>query len=72
MSVSSLRTGGIIPIKAADLHHDNIERVTKLALERSGRSLEEVGGIAVTIGPGLKVCLFEGISFAKKLAKEAK
>ena len=70
--MSSLRTAGISPVKAADIHHSNIESVTNLALERSGRSLDEIGGIAVTVGPGVGLCLSEGISFAKRLAKEAK
>ena len=61
-----------MPLKAADLHRDNIERVTQMALERSGRSLDEVGGIAVTVGPGMKPSLHEGIQFARKLAQESK
>ena len=46
--------------------------VTNMALERSGRSLEEVGAIAVTVGPGMVLCLDEGIKFAKELALRAK
>lgn len=67
----SFRTGGIVPIKASIMHRDNLESVTNLALERSGRSLDEIGCVAVTIGPGLQSCLREGIGFAKKLAKES-
>ena len=64
------RTGGIVPKRAADLHKEKIEEVVTLALERSGRSLRNVAGIAVTVGPGLKMCLHEGIKFAKMLAKK--
>ncbi len=61
----------MIPDKASELHLLNLQRITEQALERSGRSLKEIGGIAVTVGPGLKACLWEGVKFARKLAKEA-
>lgn len=66
------RTGGIIPSVAAALHRENLERVTKLALERSGMEVGEVAAIAVTMGPGLAICLSEGVTFAKELARKAR
>ena len=66
------RTGGIIPIVAAALHRENLERVTQLALERSGIEVDEVLAIAVTMGPGLATCLSEGVAFAKELARKAR
>lgn len=41
-------------------------------MQRSGLSLPDVAGIAVTVGPGLKICLYEGIRYVKRLAKEHK
>ena len=61
-----------MPLKAAALHKQYLEEVTNMALKKSGRTLEEIGAIAVTVGPGLKPCLLEGIKYAKELASKAK
>ena len=61
-------TGGVVPIVAADLHRDNLQKVTNLALERSGLQIEDIDTIAVTVGPGLALCLWAGLDFAKSLA----
>ena len=64
-----LSTGGIVPIVAADLHRDHLQRVTDAALRESGLHLEEVSVVAVTVGPGLALCLQAGLEFVKSLAK---
>ena len=61
-----------MPHRASELHNENLDRITSLALEQSGRRLEEVAGIAVTVGPGLALCLKEGINYARKLAIKAR
>ena len=53
---------------AADLHRNNLQRVTDLALEGSGLQIENIDIIAVTVGPGLALCLQAGLEFAKSLA----
>ena len=63
------RTGGVVPVVAADLHRDNLQRVTDLALEESGLQIEDVDVIAVTVGPGLALCLQAGLEFVKSLVE---
>eukprot|EP00741_Cyanophora_paradoxa_P003604 tig00000093_g3501.t1 len=62
--------GGIVPALARDAHAENIDRVISTALERSGKSIEEIDAIAVTTGPGLSICLKVGVMAAKRLAAE--
>ena len=54
---------------AADLHRDNLQRVTDLALEESGLQMEDIDVIAFTMGPGLALCLWAGRDFVKSLAQ---
>ena len=65
-----LRTGGIVPHVAGQLHHQNLESVTSSALEKSGCGMEDVSVVAVTVGPGLAPCLKAGLSFAKEIAQK--
>ena len=62
------RAEGIIPRVARKYHQQNIEEVVHRALEQSGRSLEEVGGVAVTVCPGMRSCLDVGLDYARELA----
>ena len=55
---------------AADLHRQNIQTVTNLALEKSGLQLEDIDIIAVTVGPGLALCLQAGLDFVRSTAKK--
>jgi N6-L-threonylcarbamoyladenine synthase len=64
--------GGVVPELASREHLDRIAPVVSSALEEAGVSLEEVGGIAVTEGPGLIGSLLVGLSFAKSLALVAR
>ena len=59
-----------MPVVAADLHRDNLQSVTDAALRESGLHLEDVDVVAVTVGPGLALCLQAGLEFVKSLARE--
>jgi len=60
--------GGVVPEIASRRHIELIEPVMKEALDVAGLGLKDLGGIAVTQGPGLVGALLVGISFAKSLA----
>lgn len=60
--------GGVFPTVAKQAHKENIDRVVELALKRAGVTMQEIGAVAVTQGPGLAPALEVGISKAKQLA----
>jgi N6-L-threonylcarbamoyladenine synthase len=60
--------GGVVPELASRNHIQVITIVVKEALEQAGIELREIGGIAVTHGPGLIGSLLVGLSFAKSIA----
>lgn len=60
--------GGVVPEIASRKHTELIEPVVKEALHEAGISVEELGAVAVTQGPGLVGALLVGISYAKALA----
>src|SRR3989338_2305503 len=74
--------GGVYPVFAKREHAKNLPILLEDALMKAGlhpyptspllrgRSREGVDAIAVTYGPGLEMCLWEGISFAKNLAEK--
>jgi len=60
--------GGVVPELAS---RDHIRRIVPLArqlFERTGRSLDDLGAVAYTEGPGLAGALLVGASFAHGLA----
>jgi len=59
--------GGVVPELASRQHVRDICGVVEAALEQANASMSEVGGIAVTQGPGLVGSLLVGVSFAKAL-----
>src|SRR5262249_53048517 len=61
--------GGIVPELASRNHVITILPVVHRALESAGVSLEELGGIAVTRGPGLVGSLLVGLMCAKGIAQ---
>ncbi|MFY9554538.1 MAG: tRNA (adenosine(37)-N6)-threonylcarbamoyltransferase complex transferase subunit TsaD [Blastocatellia bacterium] len=63
--------GGVVPELASREHLDRIAPVIDQALAEAGVTLGEIGGIAVTQGPGLIGSLLVGISFAKSLSMVA-
>jgi tRNA N6-adenosine threonylcarbamoyltransferase len=62
------RYGGVVPEVASRHHLELIDAVTADALESAGASLDDVGLVAVTRGPGLIGALLVGVSSAKALA----
>ncbi|MBI3182453.1 MAG: tRNA (adenosine(37)-N6)-threonylcarbamoyltransferase complex transferase subunit TsaD [Myxococcales bacterium] len=66
------RWGGVVPELASRNHVVQILPVIDEALERSRRTLAEVGLIAVTSGPGLVGALLVGLEVAKSLSMARK
>ena len=64
--------GGVVPELASREHLDRIAPVVTSALNEANVTLEKIGGIAVTQGPGLIGSLLVGISYAKSLAMAAR
>jgi N6-L-threonylcarbamoyladenine synthase len=60
--------GGVVPELASRCHIEAIWPVVNEALTAAGVSLDEIGLIAATQGPGLVGCLLVGFTFAKSLA----
>lgn len=60
--------GGVVPEAAARVHVQSVIPVIDEALSKSGLSLEDIGGIAVTNRPGLIGALSVGVTVAKALA----
>src|SRR3954463_10296462 len=60
--------GGVVPELASRAHVQAIGSVVDQALGDAGISLSQVGGIAVTAGPGLVGALLVGVMYGKTLA----
>jgi len=60
--------GGVYPTLAKREHQKNLPLVLEKTLKRAKRP--KIDLIAITVGPGLDPCLWTGINFAKKLAKD--
>jgi N6-L-threonylcarbamoyladenine synthase len=60
--------GGVVPELASRAHIVNVVPVLRAALERAGVGLDDLGGIAVTSGPGLVGALLVALQTAKALA----
>jgi N6-L-threonylcarbamoyladenine synthase len=60
--------GGVVPELASRRHVEVLVPVIRRALEAAGMGLPDVGGVAVTQGPGLVGSLLVGCSVAKALA----
>src|SRR3989339_270166 len=60
--------GGVIPELASRLHMEKIGIIVQTALDKAGKSLDDIDAIAVTSKPGLPGALMIGVSFAKALA----
>ncbi|HDP25933.1 MAG TPA: tRNA (adenosine(37)-N6)-threonylcarbamoyltransferase complex transferase subunit TsaD [Deltaproteobacteria bacterium] len=59
--------GGVVPEIASRRHVELIGPVVSEALKQAGIDRRDLGGVAVTQGPGLVGALLVGISFAKAL-----
>ena len=62
------RFGGVVPELASRQHILAIDTIIKEALATAGVELGDLGGIAVTYGPGLVGSLLVGVSAAKALS----
>nr|CAC14666.1 putative sialoglycoprotease type 2 [Homo sapiens] len=67
-----LKTGGIVPPAAQQLHRENIQRIVQEALSASGVSPSDLSAIATTIKPGLALSLGVGLSFSLQLVGQLK
>lgn len=64
--------GGVVPSLAKFAHEERIDNVISEALKKSGKTIDEIDLVAVTVGPGLAIALEVGINKAKELAKRYK
>jgi N6-L-threonylcarbamoyladenine synthase len=64
--------GGIVPELASRRHIEVITPIIDRALSDAGVTLADVGGVAVTAGPGLVGSLLVGVSVAKAIAYSRK
>jgi N6-L-threonylcarbamoyladenine synthase len=60
--------GGVVPELASREHLRNLMPVVEQALEDAEVSMEDIDGIAVTIGPGLVGALLVGLYYAKGIS----
>jgi N6-L-threonylcarbamoyladenine synthase len=60
--------GGVVPELASRAHVVNVIPVLRAALERAGVTLDDIGGVAVTQGPGLVGALLVALQTGKALA----
>jgi tRNA N6-adenosine threonylcarbamoyltransferase len=62
------RFGGVVPEVASRRHLELVSPVIAEALAGAGASLDDIGSVAVTVGPGLIGALLVGLSAAKAIA----
>lgn len=62
-----LKTGGIIPPVAQQLHRENIQRIVQEALSASQVPPSELSAVATTTMPGLALSLGVGLAFSLQL-----
>jgi len=62
--------GGVYPFLAKREHQKNLPVIFKKTLRQTQG--KQIDLIAVTVGPGLEPCLWQGINFAVELAKKIK
>jgi N6-L-threonylcarbamoyladenine synthase len=60
--------GGVVPELASRQHIENVVPILDCALQSANVKLSDVGGLAVTYGPGLVGSLLVGLCLAKGLA----
>ena len=64
--------GGVYPSLAKREHQKNLPAVFKKAIRRVRGKRSKIDLIGVTVGPGLEPCLWQGVNFARDLAKKLK
>ncbi|KAF3439999.1 hypothetical protein FNV43_RR18277 [Rhamnella rubrinervis] len=60
--------GGVAPKMAEEAHSQVIDQVVQETLDKANLSERDLSAIAVTIGPGLSLCLRVGVRKARKIA----
>ncbi|CAO2835090.1 unnamed protein product [Amaranthus hypochondriacus] len=60
--------GGVAPKMAEEAHLRAIDQVTQSALDKANISAKDLSAVAVTIGPGLSLCLRVGVRKARQIA----
>lgn len=60
--------GGVVPELASRRHIEIIDEVVGRSLSEAGLTLQDVGLVAVTVGPGLAGALLVGVTFARAAA----
>ncbi|XP_021748663.1 probable tRNA N6-adenosine threonylcarbamoyltransferase, mitochondrial [Chenopodium quinoa] len=61
--------GGVAPKMAEEAHSKAINRVTQSALDEANLTAKDLSAVAVTIGPGLSLCLRVGVRKAREIAR---
>lgn len=67
-SMYPIKDNGMIPIKVAQFHIANKEKVIKSALAEAGLEIKDIHAIGYSMGPGLGPCLSVGFKVAKELS----
>ncbi|XP_078448051.1 glycoprotease 1 isoform X2 [Wolffia australiana] len=62
------RYGGVAPKMAEEAHARVIDEVVQQAIEKANLKEKDLSAVAVTIGPGLSLCLRVGVQKARKVA----
>jgi len=64
--------GGVVPTLAKEAHQNAIDEVVEECLSKAGVTDigKEVSAVAVTVGPGLSMCLRVGVRKAQKISGE--
>ncbi|KAL2892439.1 putative tRNA N6-adenosine threonylcarbamoyltransferase mitochondrial [Bienertia sinuspersici] len=60
--------GGVAPKMAEEAHSRAINQVTQSALDKAHLTAKDLSAVAVTIGPGLSLCLRVGVRKAREIA----
>ena len=60
--------GGVVPELASREHQKNISYVVDKSISKSKIEINDIDGIAVTYGAGLKGALLVGLNFAKGMS----
>lgn len=60
--------GGVAPKMAEEAHSQVIDQVVQEALDKANLTESDLSAVAVTIGPGLSLCLRVGVQKARKIA----
>ncbi|XP_023527336.1 probable tRNA N6-adenosine threonylcarbamoyltransferase, mitochondrial [Cucurbita pepo subsp. pepo] len=62
------RYGGVAPKMAEEAHAQAIDKVVQETMEKANLTERDLSAVAVTIGPGLSLCLRVGVQKARKIA----